>query len=191
VRSIALGLLLLAAPASAAVLELEHAALARLLATHVMTGGRLYLSGDSDSDCRYSFVQDPRVDAAEGRLRFTFLFSGREAAGVAGRCIGPGGTFDVVLSGVPVYEEGVLTLSEPKLEAPGPGQPFFLVVAPLLERGLAERVRFPLGDLLARASYALSTTWGVQMSFEDVQVPEIEVDDRVLRLRFESRIAVR
>lgn len=191
-RSLLLLLVLLASPAGAATLEIEHTALARLLATHAMTdGGRLYLDGDAESACRYAFVQEPRVDAEAGRLRITFLFSGRQAVGVANRCVGPGGTFDVRLSGVPREAGGVLFLDEVGLEAPGPGQPFFAAVAPLLERGLTDRLRVSLASVLGHAALATSSAWGVQLSFGDVAVEAIEVGEDATRLRLDGEALVR
>jgi len=180
-------LALLAAPAGAATLEVEHAALARLLATHAMTdGGRLYLDGDPDSACRYAFVQEPRVDAEAGRLRITFLFSCRQAVGLKGRCVGPGGTFDLRLSGVPRYAGGFVSLDEPRLEALGPGHDFFAVVAPLLERGLEERMRLPAATVLGYAAAAISSAWGVQLGFDELTVDAIEVGETATRLRLDA-----
>lgn len=184
--------LLLASPLGAATLEVEHAALQRLLAVHAMTdGGRLYLDGDATTPCRYAFVQEPKVDAEAGRLRIELVFSGRQAAGVAGRCVGPGGTFDVRLSGVPREDAGVLFLDEIQLEALGPGQPFFAVVAPLLERGLGERLRVPLSVVAGGAAVATSTAWGVQLGFHDLAVESVEVGDTSTRLRMAGRALVR
>jgi hypothetical protein len=184
--------LLLAANAGATTLELEHAALARLLAVHAMTdGGRLYLDGDAESECRYAFVQEPAVDSEGGRLRIAFVFSGRQAAGVAGRCVGPGGTFDVRLSGVPRFAAGAVFLDEAHLEALGSGHTFFEVIAPLLEQGLKDRLRLPLDVVLGHAAAAVSTAWGVQLGFRDVKVAEIEVLEGSTRLRLEGDARLR
>jgi len=182
--------LLAAAPASALTLELEHKALERLLATRLMTdGGRLYLDGSALTPCRYAFVQEPRVDAEAGRLRVTFLFSGRQGADVRGRCVGPGANFDLRVSGVPRHAAGEILLDELKLEAPG--EPFFAVVQPLLEAQLAGRMRFPVQTLLGHAAYSLSTALGVQLTFENANVSSIEVGERALRLLLEAKALVR
>lgn len=185
-------LVLLASPAGAVTLELEHAALARLLAVHVMTdGGRLYLEGDASSGCRYAFVQEPKVDAEAGRLRIGFVFSGREAAGVAGRCVGPGGTFDVRLSGVPRYRDGFVVLDEVSLEAPGPGHAFFKVVAPLIERSLSERLRLPVSTVLGYAAAEVSRAWGVQLALDGLELGAIEVGETATRVSLDARALLR
>ena len=70
-----LGLLLLAAglfqarPVDAATMEIAYSTLERMIVERVMTeNGRHYLEGDPSNTCLYSFIQEPRVDAGDGRL---------------------------------------------------------------------------------------------------------------------------
>ena len=93
-----LAVLATAPPASAAEITLSHAALERVVWQVLLTeGGRGYFEGGPEETCRYAFVQEPKVTGASGRLRVRFLFSGRAGAEVAGRCVGPGDTFDLVV----------------------------------------------------------------------------------------------
>jgi hypothetical protein len=96
----------------------------------------------------------------------------------------PGGT-------ATTHADGFVALDDVSVEAPGPGQPFFEVAAPLLERGLRERLRVALPVVLQHAAVALSTAWGIQLSFDDVSVGNIEVGETATRLDLDARALVR
>ena len=107
-RTLLLAAVLAAGPAAeAAEVTLSHAALERVIWQVLLTeGGRGYFEGGPEDTCRFAFVQEPKVTAAGGRLRIRFLFSGRAGAEVAGRCVGPGDTFEIFVSGVPALAAG-------------------------------------------------------------------------------------
>jgi hypothetical protein len=181
-----------APPARAASLEFEYSALERLVATALLTqGGRLYLSGQDAEGCAYAFVQQPRIDAEQGRLRVTFLFSGRQAVSVAGRCVGPSGTFDIQVSGVPAFVGGEVLLDQLAVETTGRGQPLFKLVAPLIESRLAARLRFPLQRMLGVAARELSTSHDLGLSFDNLSIPRIEVRERSVRLVIDSDVVIK
>ncbi len=184
--------LLLTAPAGAASLEFEHAAIERMLAIGVMTqGGRLYIDGGPEDRCRHAFVQEPRVDSRDGRLRVTLLFSGRQAVSVAGRCVGPGGTFDVQVSGVPSFAGGEIYLAELRVEVPGPAQEFFSLVSGLLARQLGQRLRYSLDHALGQAAYQLSSQFGVVLGFQKLDVSRIEVGESSVKVTLDTAATVR
>ena len=185
-------LLLGAPPARSASLEFEFPALERLISTGLLTqGGRLFLNGNDPADCSHAFVQQPRIDAVERRLRITFLFSGRQAVSVGGRCVGPSGTFDIQVSGVPAFVGGEIVLDQPAVETSSRAQPLFQLVAPLIESQLAARLRFPLKKVLGLAAYQLSTTHAVSMAFGNLVIPKIEVRERSLRIQFDSDVVIK
>jgi hypothetical protein len=75
---------------------------------------------------------------------------------VAGRCVGPGDNFDLVISGVPKYENGELYLSELTVEAPDTA--YFKIVRPLVEKDLKESLRYPLRERLDYAAAWISSS---------------------------------
>lgn len=121
-RAAGVGALLMAlwaCPAGASEVFFSHAAIARALYDAQMTSeGRWYLQGSSVEDCSYAMLQDPRVGTDGDRLRITLLFSGRGAVRIRDKCVGPGDSFDVALSGVPTLTGGELLLSHMRLDAP-------------------------------------------------------------------------
>ena len=104
--------------ARASELLVSYEALERNIVVQLMTqDGRYYMQGDPSTPCAYAFVQDPRVDAYEGRLRIRLLFSGSAATSIRGQCIGAGDNFDLAITGVPKYANGELYLDQMSVQA--------------------------------------------------------------------------
>jgi hypothetical protein len=168
-------------------LSVSHAALERFLVSSLLTqSGRLYLEGGPEDTCRYAFVQEPKVSGGAGRLSIRFVFSGRAGASVAGRCVGPGDTLDLTASGVPAYAGGELWLSGLRLEARDSS--YFRAIAGLLQSQLERRLRVPVRARLEEALTAVSAATAVRLSIGALEIPEIAVDERGLRLTFEERL---
>ena len=145
------------APAESASFDVSYKSLERFIVQRVMTdGGRHYIEGSPSDDCRYAFVQEPRVAAVGGRLQITVLFAGRAGAVVAGKCVGPGDNFDLVISGAPEYDRGELFLSDLKVEAPDTA--YFKIVRPLVEDDLRKSLRYPLRERLDYAAAWVSSS---------------------------------
>jgi hypothetical protein len=176
--------------AAAADVTLSHAALERLVWNVLLTeGGRGYLEGRPDDTCRYAFVQEPKVTGANGRLRVGFVFSGRAGAQVGERCIGPGDTFDLVVSGVPALAAGELYLENLQIEAPDTA--YFRLVSGLVESQLRQRLRYPLKQGLDRVAAAVGVPAGYAMSVESLEMTRVEVGADALRFRLDLGLDIR
>ena len=174
-RCLSLGLLALAWPAGASEIALSYAALERGIWTTFLTEqGRHYFEGGPRDSCRYAFVQDPKVSAEGERLTVSFVFSGRAGTSIAGRCVGPGETMDIVVSGVPTFSAGFLRLAQLRVSAPGSS--YFKLVAPLvqagLERGLAYPLRADVERTLTEAS--AGSQWRMRLASLDVRSLRLE-----------------
>lgn len=125
--------------ASAGRLEVAYASMERIIVSTFLTeGGRRYLQGGPEDDCAYAFIQQPRISAVGARLQATFLFAGRAGKQVAGKCVGAGDNFDIVVSGVPRYADGDIYMDEAKFESE---HKLFEVFSPLIESQLAPLLR--------------------------------------------------
>src|SRR5580765_748298 len=82
----------------------------------LFTNGKSYLSGDPSSTCEYAYVQNPVVFPDHQRLAIQANFNGKTGKEVLGKCIGVGKSFDIVVSGKPVYREGLLRLDDVQLQ---------------------------------------------------------------------------
>ena len=181
---------LLSSAATAAEITLSHAALERVVWQVLLTeGGRGYLEGGPSDACRYAFVQEPKVSGASGRLRIRFLFSGRAGAQVAGRCVGPGDTFDLVVSGVPALARGELYLDDLKVEAPDTA--YFRLVSSLVESRIRQHLRYPLKRDLDRVAATLGAPAGYAMSVEGLALSRVRVDDDALRISLDLGFSIR
>lgn len=187
----ALALPLPAAPAGAVELSLGYPAIERVIWARLLTqGGRYFLEGRSTDDCRYAFVQEPKVLAQGSRLAVRFVFSGRAGARVAGRCLGPGDTLDVTASGLPRYEDGLIRLADLRLDAPGSA--YFKLMAPLLQSRLQERLSYPLRAELEQALGAAAVAAGspLRPRLVSLAVPGIAVEAQRLRVSVDLSLAV-
>jgi hypothetical protein len=180
-----------AAPAAqAAEITLTHSALERVVWQVLLTeGGRGYFEGGPDDTCRYAFVQEPKVTGADGRLRIRFLFAGRAGAEVGGRCVGPGDTFDLFVSGVPALAGGELYLEDLRVEAPDTA--YFRLVSGLVENQLRQRLRYPLKRDLDRVAATVGAPAGYAMSVERLEMSGVQVEGDTLRVSLEIGLSVR
>jgi len=177
-------------PTRAADITMAHSAIERLIWNVLLTdGGRAYLEGTSTEECRYAFIQEPRVSGLDGRLNVRFLFSGLAAAGVAGRCVGPGDTFDIVVSGVPALAAGVLYFRDLRVEAPDTA--YFRLVRSLVERELNARMRYPIQQDLSHVAATLAAPRGYSLSVDGMQLEGIEIDEEAVHLSLEFSLGFR
>ena len=176
--------------ADAAEVTLSHAALERVVWQVMLTeGGRAYFEGGLDDTCRYAFVQEPKVSGANGRLRVRFLFSGRAGAQVGERCVGPGDTFDLVVSGIPALSQGELYLEDLRVEAPDTA--YFRLVSGLVEEQLRQRLRYPLKQTLDRVAATVGAPAGYPMSVESLEMSQVQVDADALRVSLDVGLSIR
>jgi len=176
--------------ADAAEVTLSHAALERVVWQVMLTeGGRAYFEGGLDDTCRYAFVQEPKVSGANGRLHVRFLFSGRAGAQVGERCVGPGDTFDLVVSGVPALSQGEFSLEDLKVEAPDTA--YFRLVSGLVENQLRQRLRYPLRQDLDRVAATVGAPAGYAMSVESLEMSRVQVDADGLRVSLDIGLSIR
>ncbi len=170
-------------------LVFSHGAVARgLYDTLMVSDGRWFVQGESQDDCSHAFLQDPRVDAVGERLRITFLFSGRAAASVGGRCVGAGDTFDISVTGVPTFAEGELLLADPKIDAPE--RKLFKVVAPILQGAVRDRLRYPLRNAVDWAVHDLRERTGRHVVLDDFALSQIEVGEQGTRVELSFGLQV-
>jgi hypothetical protein len=150
-------------------------------------GGRRYLQGGPEDDCAYAFIQEPRVSAAGERLHIRFLFAGRAGTEVAGRCVGRGDNFDIVVSGVPRYDNGDLFLDDTEFDA---DNRLFEVFAPLIERQLAPLVRVRAHTHVGRYIAELTARGAGTVRLESLEIRSIELGVRSARLDADFLVAV-
>ena len=178
-----------AALARGSELSVSYEALERNIVLQLMTQeGRYYMQGDPSTPCAYAFVQDPRIDAYEGRLRIRLLFSGSAATSIRGQCVGAGDNFDLAITGVPRYANGELYLDQMRVQATAA---YFRVVSGLVERRLREDLRVPVRQDLERAMTWMSTSGRGNVQLAGLDVREIAVEQDALRFTYDITTSIR
>ncbi len=186
-RAFAAGLVLVllsGETATAGKLDVAYASMERIIVTTFLTeGGRRYLQGGPEETCAYAFIQDHRVSAIGARLQLRFLFAGRAGKQVAGRCVGAGDNFDIIVSGVPRYADGDIFLDEARFEA---DHKLFAVFSTLIERQLAPLLRIraspPVESYVAQLTSRGAGT--VRLESMDIQSIELGASSVVIEADF-------
>ena len=133
---------------------------------------RHYLQGGPEDTCAYAFIQEPRVSAVGERLQIRFLFAGRAGKEVAGKCVGPGDNFDIVVSGVPSYGNGELFLDELRFDAE---HKLFQVFSKLIERQLTPNLKIRPKPYIESYIAELTALGAGRVSLETLSLQNIEL----------------
>jgi hypothetical protein len=106
-------LLLAVSCAPAVELQIQFGALERMLGEQVFTQeGRRYVRGSKAAKCNFAYLEKPRVESRDGRLRIHARFTGRSAANLFGGCVGLGDAFDLTITATPQMHDSNLVLRE-------------------------------------------------------------------------------
>ncbi len=109
----------LAKSSRAAEIELRFATLERIIAGQMFTQeGRHYVRGNKTTRCQFAYLESPRIDADNGRLRVKARFSGRSAVDVFGGCVGLGDSFDLTMTASPAAKNGAIVFNNVNIETP-------------------------------------------------------------------------
>ena len=170
------GLALIRADAAdAGVIKVHYQALENVLGEKFFTRqGQYFLYGAAASDCNSALLENPRVSGKDGRLRITADFRGRAGMEVLGECKGTADAFVVEMTGVPVYRDGVLALSQAQVKTPYPL--YNDVLGKVFTGGMAAVLRYPLLAELKKAAAEASRQNPFRLQVDSLQVASIETD---------------
>ncbi|HLX46416.1 MAG TPA: hypothetical protein VKR43_23375 [Bryobacteraceae bacterium] len=111
-------LILCAIPSLASELELRFTALEHILADQLFTQeGRHYVRGNRTTKCQFAYLESPRIDNDNGKLRIAARFSGRSALDLFGGCVGLGDSFNLTITATPIPRKDAIALSDVKITA--------------------------------------------------------------------------
>ncbi|MEE8634818.1 MAG: hypothetical protein V3T12_02280, partial [Acidiferrobacterales bacterium] len=167
-----------------------YSALEALLRDQVFTdGGRAYVVGDRKARCNYAYLEKPQVGAHKAQLRVRAHFDSLTALELGGDCVGPVQAFDVSMTGVPVYRDGVLRLEQTQLE-PADGLYGGLIRA-VLGDALEQSLQYPLLQDLQRFARKASMQSPYEVRMRDLDVHTIRVEAEAIILMFDFSMEVR
>jgi hypothetical protein len=185
-RRACLTFLLAISCAPAVELHIQFGALERILGEQLFTEeGRRYVKGNRTTRCNFAYLESPRVESDNGRLRIRARFTGRSAWNVLGQCVGLGDDFRVVITARPAYSDGQLRLQDVTVASDGKTGIYIRRVCAAMSSSLARDFRYPLE---AEARKLLED--GSKRELRGFKAPEIRVsaDALVLVIDFELRV---
>jgi len=185
--------LLSLAPAARAIeLRIQFAALERMLGEQVFTqDGRRYVYNDKNNKCNFAYLEKPRVQGQDGKLRMRARFSGRSSLNMFGKCVGLGDAFDVIITALPQYKDGNIGLNDVKAVPDGHTGYYIRRVCDALTASLLHNFRYPV----AAAAKSMLEDPGAQKSYPrelgDFHVTEIRVTNDALVLAIDFALTVK
>jgi hypothetical protein len=182
----------MASAAHAVEIQIQFGALERMLSEQVFTQeGRRYVRGAKTDKCNFAYLEKPEVRGEGGRLRMRAHFSGRAALNLIGQCVGMGDAFDVVITAVPVYKAGAVSLQEVKVVGDGRTSYYIRKVCAAMESSLAHDFKYALEhDALAMLENPQAQP-GYKREVRKFTVPEIRVTDDALVLAIDFVMVVK
>jgi len=186
------GLLLLASSASAVELRIQFGALERMLAEQVFTqDGRRYVKGNRATKCSFAYLEKPRAQGADGKLRIRARFTGRSALNMFGQCIGLGDAFQVVITAMPVYKDGNIGLKDVVVASDGHTGFYIRRVCTAMSASLARDFRYPVATAAKAALEDPGAQPGYPRELAAFRVTEIRITNDALILAVDFQLTVK
>jgi len=173
------------------VLHMHFSSIQRMLASQVFTqDGRKFVSGKSDKQCSFAYLEHPVVGSEHGRLRIRARFSGRSAIDVFGKCIGLGDAFDLSILATPQYKTGSVVFKDVMVESYGQDGFYKKRVRRGMAASLERDFRYPLAAEVRRLLEQGELGVGFRRELSNFEVIDISVaqDSVDLALRFQLAV---
>jgi hypothetical protein len=191
IRSVLL-LMALSQCAAAVELHIQFGALERMLGEQVFSQeGRRYVHGSKTNKCNFAYLEKPQVRGEGGRLRMKARFTGRTAWNVVGQCVGLGDAFDVVITALPVYQNGAISLQAVKVASDGKSGYYIRRVCEAMQASLAKEFKYPLEAEAQKLLEAAGAQPGYKRDVRKFAVPDIRVTNDALVLQVDFELTVK
>lgn len=173
-------------------LAIHYTAIKRILAQQVFTQeGRKYVRGSRTAKCNYAYLENPEIRGENGSLSVRARFSGRSALDIFGKCIGLGDSFDVTITAVPYYQEGVIRLKDLRVESKGRDSYYIRRVRKALGETLRKEFQYDLREDVKKIFEEKRGNAPYQQELMKFQVSSIRVTPEALVLALEFTLAVK
>ena len=176
-------------PAAAAELNIGYRAIEKALLSEVFVdGGRKFLLGSPQTPCAQAFLASPAVSPQGERLQIRARFHSQAGVEISGECVGAGDTFDVWMSGVPAYRDGVLFLDQIRVQTPD--KPYGDLARNLLGQTLPRLLRYPLLDEVRQKAAENSRQGPYQVAVARLDVGRITLAADHLSIPFDFTLSL-
>lgn len=170
-------------------LTIKYEALRKMLYQHVfIDGGRHYLQGSRSTPCTYAFLSDPKISARDKRLVMVANFDAQAGVLVNGECVGLGDKFPVTLTGIPVYQKGVLRLAEMMMHVPD--EVYADLVRNFVQGPFAQKLRYPLLAEMQNMLADLNANSPYRVNLTELQAATITLGPEVMTLHVDANVSV-
>lgn len=188
-----IALFLLLTPLGQAVeLHIQFAALERMLSEQLFTqDGRKYVHGSAANKCNFAYLEKPRFQGADGKLRIRAKFTGRSALNMFGQCVGLGDAFTAAITAVPQYKDGNIGLANVTAASEDHAGYYVRRVCAALSSSLARDFRYPIGAAAKSALEDPGAQPGYPRELRNFRVTEIRVTDDALVLVVDFELTVK
>ena len=178
--------------ASAAELHLQFPALERILGRQVFTQeGRLYVRGAPSNKCSFAYLESPRVDSRDSKLRIRARFTGRSSVNMLGQCVGLGDAFSIAITARPAYKDGAIRLQDVTAASDGKTGFYIRRVCTAIAAGLERDFRYPLEAEARKLFEDSAAESGYPRELRRFQISEIRITDSALVLVVDFELTVK
>ena len=180
-------------PAAGAVeVHIQFGALERMLGQTVFTqDGRKYVRGTQADKCNFAYLERPRIEGADGRLRIRARFTGRNSLDMFGRCVGLGDAFDIAILATPQYRDGFVTLTGVTVKSENRTGYYIRRVCTAMAASLGKDFRYPLASEFQQALENPGILPAYPRGLKDFRVAEVRVTGDALVLVIDFQLTVK
>ena len=177
--------------AAAVELHIRFEALERMLTEQVFSQeGRRYVHGSKTDKCNFAYLEKPQVHGLGSLLLIKAHFSGRSALNFAGQCVGLGDAFDLVITALPIYKNGALSLQEVKVISAGKTGYYIRKVCEAMQTSLARDFTYPL-QAESQKMLEANAQPGYKREVRKFTVPDVRVSSDALVLQVDFELTVK
>ncbi len=183
----------LLAPAAYAVdLQIQFGALERMLGEQVFSqDGRRYVYGTASTKCNFAYLEKPRVQGVDGRLRIQAKFTGRSALNMFGQCVGLGDAFTVAITATPQYKDGAIGMANVTAASADHTGYYVRRVCEALSASLGRDFKYPIATAAKSALEDPGAQPGYKRELRNFQVTNIRVTNDALVLSMDFELTVK
>jgi hypothetical protein len=178
--------------AQAVELHLQFGALERLLSAQIFTQeGRKYVHGSQTTKCNFAYLEKPRVEGADNKLKIHARFTGRSALNMFGQCVGLGDAFDLTLTATPTYKDNNIVLKDVTAASDNKHGFYIARVCEALSASLGRDFKYPIATAAKSALEDPGAQPGYPRELHNFKVTDISVSKDALVISVDFSLTVK
>ncbi len=173
-------------------LRIHASAIQKILETEVFKeNGRYYLFGDASTPCMSAFLSDPVVSMGAGRLRIKTHFYGAIGREIGESCVGLSEDFDALMTGIPVFRQGALTIDSIEVTGLSGNPKFDEYVVTFLKQELPGMIEYKLKEEIQKLLIENRDKTPFRIDLLNIDIPKIQVLENQITLLVDLGLEIR